>query len=142
LFVGIGRAADVAAYLEQVNYDRVDDFDTGPFNVSYKRHAGGQPATEPGAQSFWVASDAGTGPRTLTWSVTNGDWAVVIMNTDASAGVRADVTGGVTLPVLRPLAVTMPVVGGVLLPVAAVMILFIVGTRSRRPQIDAGTSRC
>jgi hypothetical protein len=140
LFVGVGRAADVAAYLQQVNYDKVDELDTGPFRVSYKRHVGGQPATEPGAQRFWVVSDAGTGPRTLTWSITGGDWAVVIMNTDASAGVQADVTAGVTLPILRPIAITMLVVGGVLLPVATVLILATVGNRSRRPQIGSGTS--
>lgn len=140
LFVGVGRAADVAAYLGQVNYDKVDNFDTGPFDVSYQRHAGGQPATEPGAQSFWIASNSGTGPRTLTWSVASGDWVVVIMNTDASAGIDADVTAGVTLPILKPIAITMLVVGGLLLPVGAMLIIATVATRRRSPAIDHRTT--
>lgn len=140
VFVGVGRAADVAAYLGRVNYDKVDDLDTGPFTVSYKRHAGGQPATKPGDQSFWIASESGTGPQTLTWSVADGDWAVVIMNTDASAGVEADVTAGVTLPILRPIAITMLVVGGLLLPVAAVLIVVTLTTGRRGPRVAASTA--
>jgi hypothetical protein len=140
LFIGVGRAADVAAYLGEVNYDKVDHLDTGPFDVSYKRHAGGQPATEPGTESFWIASDSGTGPRTLTWPVASGDWVVVIMNTDASAGIEADVTAGVTLPILRPIAITMLVGGGLLLPVATALIVVTLVTRRRRPPVGDRTA--
>jgi hypothetical protein len=135
LFVGVGRADDVARYLDRVTYDKVDQFDTGPFEVDYKRHAGGQPATAPAAQTFWVASDTGTGSRNLIWPVTSGDWTVVIMNTDASAGIEADVTAGVTLPILRPIAITALVVGGLLLPAAAVLIIATFASRRRRPTI-------
>jgi hypothetical protein len=131
LFIGIGRAADVAGYLDQVSHDRVENLDSGPFRTDYDRHPGGQPATDPAAQTFWVASDSGTGPRTLTWSMTGGDWTMVVMNTDASTGIEADVTAGVTLPILRPVAITMLVVGGVLLPVALVLIVAPIAIRRR-----------
>jgi hypothetical protein len=133
LFIGIGRAGDVAGYLDRVDHDQVDNLDTGPFDTDYHRHAGGRPATDPAAQTFWVASDTGTGPRTLTWPVTGGDWTLIIMNADASTGIEADVTAGVTLPILRPVAITMLVVGGLLLPVALVLIVgpVVTGRRSR-----------
>lgn len=131
LFVGIGPAADVANYLRQVNHDEVLDFDVAPFSVSYDRHAGGTPASEPAKQTFWAASDSGTGPRTLTWPVATGDWAIVIMNADASAGVEADVTVGSTLPVLGTIAVVALSVGGFLTIVGILLVVLPITTRRR-----------
>jgi hypothetical protein len=131
VFIGVGPAAEVAAYLAKVDHDTVNHLDTGPFEVSYERHAGGRPATPPGAQSFWIASDSGTGQRSVTWPVASGDWVVVVMNTDASAGVEADVTAGVTLPILRPIAISLLVAGGLLVPIGAALIIVTRATRRR-----------
>jgi len=131
LFVGIGPADDVAGYLDPVNHVEVSDLDAGPFDVTYTAHAGGQPATDPAAQTFWAASDAGTGPLTVTLPITSGDWAVVVMNADSSAGVRADVTAGAKLPILGTVAVIAFVAGGVLLAGGIAMIVVPVVTRGR-----------
>jgi hypothetical protein len=120
VFVGVGPADDVAAYLDAVSHDEVADLDAGPFDVTYARHPGGEPATDPAAQTFWAATDSGTGARTLTWPVASGDWAVVVMNTDASAGIDADVTAGATIPILGASAVAAVLVGGLMLVAGAV----------------------
>jgi hypothetical protein len=90
-------------------------------------------ATEPTAQMFWGAADSGTGPRTLTWEVSSGDWAIVIMNTDGSAGVEADVSAGAALPIIRTVAVISLVAGGLLLIGGITMIVVAIATRGRRP---------
>ena len=64
VFVGVGQAADVAAYLNGVGHDEVSDFDVDPFKLSTTARAGDEPSTAPAAQSFWVASATGAGPST------------------------------------------------------------------------------
>ena len=48
----------------------------------------------PASQSFWASRTSGSGRQTLTWPVEKGNWAVVIMNADGSAGVEAGVSVG------------------------------------------------
>ena len=57
LFVGIGRTADVDRYLARVAHDRITNFDTDPFSVSYRRVSGGAVTSKPGAQRFWRVRD-------------------------------------------------------------------------------------
>ena len=38
----------------------------------------------------------------MTWKVRDGDWSVVIMNADGSAGVDAGVRAGADVPFLAP----------------------------------------
>lgn len=129
VFVGIGPADDVARYLDGVRRSEVADFDADPFTVSYVQRAGGQPAADPGTQDFWAASDTGTGRRTVTWNVADGNWSIVVMNADRSAGVDADVSLGGTLPVLLPAAIAALVVGGLLLILGIVIIVLTIATR-------------
>jgi hypothetical protein len=109
------------------------DIDLDPFDATYTAQPGGEPAAEPAAQTFWAASDSGTGPRTLTWQVSTGDWAIVIMNTDGSVGVEADVSAGATLPIIQTVAVISLVAGGLLLIGGITMIVVPLATRGPRP---------
>ena len=59
-----------------------------------------------------------------------GRWSVVVMNTDGSPAVAADVQVGARSGALTPIAVTLLVVGGVTLIGAVVLI--VVGARGRR----------
>jgi hypothetical protein len=115
LFVGIGPTEQVAAYLDKVGHDELTDLDVDPFAAGYLAHAGGAPAGDPASQPFWSRSDSGTGARTLTWPVSSGDWTIVVMNADGSAGVAANVSAGATFPVLDDIATGAFVAGGVLL---------------------------
>jgi hypothetical protein len=133
LFVGIAPRADVDRYLTGVRHDEVLDFDVDPFDVSYRQHAGNAPATPPGDQSFWTVSDSGAGTRELVWDVAPGEWSIVVMNADASAGVDAAVGVGASLPVLRLVAVGFVVAGGSALVTGGVLIALALGTRPRTP---------
>lgn len=129
LFIGVGPTADVARYLAGVGKDEVSDIDVDPFKVTYSSRPGGAPASSPAAQSFWVTSDTGVGPRTLTWDVASGDWTILVMNADGSAGIDADLSAGATLPVLRPVAIGALIVGVVLLTIGVAVIVATVTTR-------------
>ncbi|MFI7708847.1 hypothetical protein [Nonomuraea sp. NPDC049480] len=133
LFAGIGSADEVAAYLSKVNHDDIGDLDFGPFGVSYTERQGGAPATVPAEQNFWVASDTGTGARTLTWQIVSGDWAAVIMNSDGSAGVRADLRAGMSVPAVSVAVTVTFVVGALVLLVGTGMVALSVAPQ-RRPR--------
>ena len=103
VFVGIGPAADVAAYLTGVEHDVVTDLEGGPFEgrPRYSRRPGDAPASPPGEQSFWVATTTGMGEQALDWEPEDGDWRVVLMNGDAARGVDSEMSIGAELdPVL------------------------------------------
>jgi hypothetical protein len=134
IFVGIARTDDVAAYLGGVARDEIDDTELGLFGVVYTAKPGGAPAAPPTAQSFWVASAAGHGAQSVTWSVQPGDWTVVVMNADGSAGVSADGTAGVTLPIVHMAITATLVTGGAFLLVGLALM---VGARVGRRQPSA-----
>ncbi|TCC37226.1 hypothetical protein [Kribbella sindirgiensis] len=110
VFVGIGPAADVAAYLEGVGHDEVADFAVDPFRLTTTARAGDKPATLPADQSFWVAS----GTESLNWTARSGDWSVVIMNADGSPKVDARLSVGGTLPAVEGVTIGA-LIGAVLL---------------------------
>lgn len=94
VFFGIAETSDVQAYLGGVNYDEVTSIDFEGADVRYRTEEGGTPASAPGVEGFWVASVEGPGEQTLDWSVETGDWSLVVMNADASAGIDVAVVFG------------------------------------------------
>ena len=64
----------------------------------------------------------GSGPQTLHWTPDAGDWSVVVMNADGSAGVAADLSAGAEIAFLEPLGWSLAG-GGVLLLVAGVALI-------------------
>jgi predicted RND superfamily exporter protein len=97
LFLGIGAADDVEAYLTGVAYDEVDRIEFEGADIDYVHHGGTASPGAPGAESFWVASVEGSGIQTLDWSIEQGEWAIVAMNADGSAGVDASLVFGARL---------------------------------------------
>jgi hypothetical protein len=85
LFAGIAATGDVERYLGDVSYTTVHGHDVTD-------HPGAMVPTAPAAALPWAARAQGTGTLTLIWAVRDGDWTVVVMNTDARPGlsVRAD----------------------------------------------------
>ncbi|WP_329000178.1 hypothetical protein OHA18_37805 [Kribbella sp. NBC_00709] len=141
LFIGIGPADAVAKYLNGVGHDELSDIDASPFKATYTAHPGDKPAVDAAGQSFWVASDSGTGARTLTWDVADGNWSVLIMNADGSPGVDADISAAAELPVILPISIAALVVGAVLLLIGIAVIVVTVATRnSRRDTATPGTA--
>lgn len=114
VFIGIAPRADVVRYLADVRYSEVRDVHYRPFRVEY-RDVGGTEAPEPPTdQDFWTESASGAGTQEITWRPTVGDWSVVVMNADASAGVDAQLAAGVRTDLLWPVAIGL-IVGGSLL---------------------------
>ena len=130
LFAGIAPDADAERYLAGASHATVSAF--GDRDVT--QHPGAAVPATPASALPWAAHVTGTGTLTLSWTVTEGDWVVVVMNSDATKGVavRADV--GVSSPVLSWLAGELLVAGVFLAVLAAALIVLPVRlvARSRR----------
>jgi hypothetical protein len=129
VFVGIGPAADVRAYLAGVQHDTLVEVRGG--DPVYSSTSGGAPATPPTEQSFWVAEASGSEPA-LTWALDEGDWSAVVMNADGTPGVAADVSAGAEVPVLATVIAVLFVVAGLLLLLGAVLVAVPVRAVTRR----------
>ena len=125
LFVGIGPADAVSAYLAGVAHAEV----TSALDPEDLRIAPGTaPASVPGEQQFWAASATGGDVQSLTWEVDNGTWSLVVMNADGSGDVAADLQVGANPDWITELGLVLLAVGLLVGAGAAAMILF--GARS------------
>lgn len=128
LFVGVGPARAVEAYLAGHAYDEITNPVLGPFEATYRSHPGtGAPAPPQGA-SPWTASDSGRG--TLTVRVPPGREAtsVVLMRADGRPGVTTELAAGIDGSWFLPLGVALGVSGLALLVTAS--LLMVATTRS------------
>jgi hypothetical protein len=120
VFVGIARADDATAYLAGAGYTTVTDINGGA--ERYVEHRGAAPQAPPATTDIWVADAAGAGTQTLVWPARDGEWMVVVMNADASAGLDIRADAGATLPGLTWFATGL-LAGGALLLVASVLLV-------------------
>jgi hypothetical protein len=128
-FVGIASAADVSAFLSGSSYSVVRRVQSD--GTRYRERTGTSAPAAPGTVDIWTASQTGTGEVVLTWTVQEGDWSVVVMNADASAGVDTTADVAATVPVLWGIGLGLLVVGLVLLVLGVVGLVVAV---VRRPQ--------
>lgn len=107
VFIGIARERELDAYLSGVAHDRVlDDRPT-----RYERARGARRPAPPASQRFWVASASGPGQRTAEWEVRGGRWGVVVMKSDGTRGVSADVRVGAEVDWVLGLGIALLAVG-------------------------------
>jgi hypothetical protein len=134
VFVGIAPTDQVSRYLNRVAHTSVSDVDSWPFEADYEESAvaGDRRPAPPGEQSFWAASAQGAGPQKLEWDVEDGDWSVVVMNADGSAGVDAEVTAGAKVPFLTEVGWSAIGAGGVLLIATAGLLVLGLRTPGNR----------
>jgi hypothetical protein len=114
VFLGIGPATAVDAYLAGVRHAVVRRFDGA---TQRRVVAGGAPASLPTTRRFWSASTVGTASFGLSWKPQSGSYRVVLMRPGGSAGVTASLSVGARFPHL--LAVALAVVGGGVLALVA-----------------------
>ncbi|MGY1704816.1 DUF4389 domain-containing protein [Geodermatophilus sp. SYSU D00697] len=121
VFVGVAPSADVRGYLEGVGRRALDAIgpDGTPGGADL---AGGPPSSPPGGQDIWVAQSQGPGTRTLEWTPADGDWTVVVMRADGSAGIDVEARAGITAPGLPWLWGGLLLAGGVLALVGALLV--------------------
>ena len=132
VFVGIASERDADSYLGNVRRAIV----TQVSDPDYSPRPGGAPSSPPGKQTFWVAQTSGAGNQVLDWDVDDGDWVIVVMNPDASAGVTTDLRIGAELDLLIWIAIGFVVVGLLIGGGAAALIY--VGVR--RPRSGAASA--
>src|SRR5438876_7575900 len=141
LFIGIARKNDIDRYLAGVAHTEVTDVNGNPFGTtyhpSYREQPGGKPATPPNRTGFWVARASGPRTQSLTWSVKQGRWAVVVMRPDGSRGVVADLAAGAKLPALLWASIGVFVLGLLIMGGAAALIYF----GGREPRAPAQATR-
>jgi hypothetical protein len=138
MFIGIAPRDDVDVYLAGVAHNEIAEIGDGLAPV-YRYREGSSSVDPPGSQSFWVASAQGSTPLPLNWDPTEGTWTVVLMNSDASAGVLADVNVGVRAGLVLPAALILLGIGTLLTPITIGFIIF--GTTSEEdlaPREDDG----
>lgn len=130
VFVGIARTGAVSDYLRGSAHDVITDVEYSPFQADYRTSAGSGRPEAPGKQRIWAATAHGDGQQTLTWDVRDGDWSVVVMNADGSAGVNTGISAGASLGFLDEAGKISLTTGFVLLFVAGGLLY--VGARPRR----------
>jgi hypothetical protein len=112
LFVGIGPAKDVDRYLAGVSRTVISDF----FKDKVETVGGSASArSAPATQTFWAASSAGPGARTLLWKPKSGSWSVVVMNADARPGIDVKADLGARMPAVLWIAIGLLIAGAVFL---------------------------
>lgn len=126
IFIGVGPESDVAAYLDNVEYDEISRWssDSRFIDVEYRRHSGDAVPAPPTTQTFWEASAYGTGTQTLKWAPESGSWVLVVMNQDGSYGIDISATVGVKVPWVFWLGLGMLIAGIIALPAGIVMVYF------------------
>ena len=139
VFVGVARSRDVSRYLHGTAHDVITDVESSPFRVDYRTSAGGRAASAPGKQRIWAATAQGDGVQALDWDVKEGNWSVVVMNVDGSAGVDAGVSAGASLGFLDEAGKISLTTGFVLLILAGGLLF--VGVRPRRDAAPGGTGQ-
>jgi hypothetical protein len=133
VFVGIGRSRDVNRYLADVSRSQLRDF--GWDGATYANQTGGRTPAPPARQQFWAATANGRGTQTVSWKLKHGDWEIVVMNADGTAGVDAAVNMGVHTPPLLGLGLAV-VALGIMVGVGGFALVY----RGTRPVAPVATS--
>ena len=139
VFLGVAPTADVDRYLAGVRYRELRG--VGPWwNGSASpwvgaEHVGGAPAVPPAQAGIWTAAASGPGTQVLTWRPSAGNWTIVLMRADGTAGITAVLRAGATLPGLGWIAGGLMIFGIVLLAIGALLVALAVA-RAQRPPAD------
>jgi len=124
LFAGVAATGEVKRYLGGVSYTTVNAHDV-------TSHPGGRVPAAPATALPWAAQAQGTGSLTLSWEVQEGDWTVVVMNQDASAGLTVRAEAGLSALALPWLAGELLAAGLLLGLTAGALIIVPVRLASR-----------
>jgi hypothetical protein len=120
IFAGIAPSNAAGSYLSGVQYTTVTSYNSHGQRIG---HPGTVLPRPPASTPIWVARASGARTATLRWTMRNGDWTVVVMHRDGSAGVAVHATVAATLPALSTIAAELLVAGVILALIAAVCVI-------------------
>jgi hypothetical protein len=132
VFVGIGPKAQVDRYLAGAPIDTVKDFEVDPWSLDKTARPGTATPKPPATQSFWVAKSAGS-TAALDWKVRDGNYRVVVMNTDGSRGVSTMSEVEVQIPHLATIAL-IALIAGIVTLAGGVALIVVPGRRNGSSQ--------
>jgi hypothetical protein len=127
VFIGIGPENAVNTYLSGVAHASGSSLTAR--SADFRTYSGGAPSSPPATQTFWAANATGSGQQTLTWKPQAGNWRIVLMNADGSAGVSSHVSIGARMPHLLTIGIVAAGVGLVLLLISGTGIYLAVRPR-------------
>lgn len=128
VFIGIGRAGDVDAYLAKVARSEVIGHD-GAGSVRTRRLGLEPSLPDPASADVWLVSRRGTGSGSLTWPDTPGQWRLVVA-TDGTAAAPDRISFTWTGREVHTAAPALIAIGLVLL-VGGAILLVMLASRSR-----------
>jgi hypothetical protein len=137
VFLGVGPAASVRAWLAGTSYERVARAGFGPWGTASDVVTGSRAVTRPDAETFWIATATGPGRQSLTWDYQPGEWMLVVANADAHPGVAVDLTIGARTGLLLPAGLTSGAVGLFLLGLGVAVMLAAIGRTRTVPSAPA-----
>ena len=123
LFVGLAREAALDRYLAGVAHDEVVDGAFGQIRNDIRSVSGSAPVQPPGHLDIWAASAIGSAP-TVDWEITDGSWAIVVMDSEGRPGVTADVELGAKAGWFLTAGLIIGGIGVVAGTAAAIMLVF------------------
>ena len=128
IFLGIGRASDITAYLANVRHLSITG-ENGQGVLTTQAGGGEASLPDPAAADVWVLSQRGRGSASLNWPNVAGQW-VVVAATDGTAPAPARLTVTWSGAKTRSSSATFIAVGAVLLVCGLVLLAMLV-SRSR-----------
>ena len=133
VFIGVADTDDIEDYLDDVEHDEITDLDVFPSRLKYKTRMGDSEPGPPGAQAFWIETSEGTGTQMVEFELEEGEYTIVAMNADGSAGIDIDVIFGIkSSGVILVLGIIFILFGIGLLTGGIIMVVF--GAKSPREE--------
>jgi hypothetical protein len=133
IFVGVGPAGEVTAYLSGVEHEVVDDIAFSPLQTDGTVIPGTREPGPPGDETFWVQQVSGSAEQELNWDIEAGSYRFVLMNADGSAGVNADTKFALKIPFVTGIMIGLLVVGGTFLLIGIVTVVLAIRSRGSEP---------
>ncbi len=124
IFIGVAEERYLDDYLRDVAHDEVTDFDVRPDRLEYRHISGDSEPSAPTTQTFWRESARGSGTQEIQWELESGNWVLVLMNEDGSAGIDLSVVLGAKVPWLFGVGIGLLVGGIVVLAISIIMVYF------------------
>jgi hypothetical protein len=133
-FAGVAPASAASRYLSGVSYTTVSGYDGQRRSIN---HSGVLAPRPPRGTPSWAAQASGTRTATLVWTVRDGDWTVIVMNADGSAGVAVRADLAASLPALGWLAIEL-LAGGTVLALIALACVMVPVRLATTTRADSG----